>query len=1256
MMNEMSHFGKLALSIALAGTVWADINPVQVTVSSTQALIRYGTSFAAACSLEVRENSAASPLVNDVAPTKFEGANLDSRPGSARFGDTRIFVAGKRVAERAVDSILYSRALQAATLHVYRITCGAESVTGNFTTLTVPFGQTYMDPIPPDPDNPGEVKWPHLDYADRSKTYVDPQTGALLRRVSGPSDIHTLGPNWPGTWAPPFIETYPSTGSAWSAKAFPTSVTNNAADSLILLAGGLRVWGSYPVGTTAQTYSSEATGIIDYIQVGISAKTSNAACGNTDNCKIVICLTTDGVACHPYSQQFEQALTTTEKTFTFGDRTYVNQGGWIRPGKRWLAGPETVDHTGTVTCDGTAVVTGGPFSLAWGLGSRVTINGVSHAIASIQHEGQLTLQDNCAAGTWSYSGANFGVLIFAKRASPDAITITGATSVWEQSVAPQWPAGAFFDLCGPSTVNGPGGRPGYTCMLPLFQGLYWIDSESGDTRLIGRDNNSGFACIGVSTPLDARDGTRFYCYKGDGVQSFQYVGDFADRVPGFDYDSELLPTCTSSSNPSNQPCYIFTDITNGTKLSTLVKAFDSSYDSKIFPCCVLAGVNQLNHLMLRSYRGFENTPMWTVMFDPSATSNGEPGNRGCMSAATGDAARKGCVIGAIPNWLRPEMRGQPTKGDIVANPAPGWVSMQPMLWSGGGTLDGLGFWQVKTSDGFAFNTDRANGSNPNEVPGGLNQCPRNTLGAIGFRCTGEYITTQPGDLMYYNNVNRDPVHELLRLIKKNGDVWTFERGAADNKLACEPLFGLCNSGGPVQSSPKDPILYMASTSPRAYWNYVNDPHGNLIRGDQRDGAAHGFTRFGSHVESYNGTFDPRCVEPSQNGCYGIRYQNSLNEMQSFLDPTLLPRTNVVTHNPFFHGKGGFGDVNGVQTHPAGMGHASSAEDRRYFMDARPFNGQYSPDDSRRPKAVQVTGQLWKFPGSGPDALPLDRKFLATKAQSGWHPLVDVSRPRSVLTPFSSDQYKYCVALAAGECRFGSVAGEVYFNVPYLHYNFCYFPGQAGPGADSSDICVMNQAMVQDSILQVRMDGDPDMTGANQRVLTRGLAVSKMSVPFWNVLALPNSKWSIFRTRYISGIRPDAMLLKMPPADLSASGTVQPRFLAVPLNVTAGPNGTDNAVVEFGYAENGAATDLFCTSRRETCVTGRAAESAAIDNANPFYYASTEVGSVKGTPCSNGCKIFVPAIPDRVLYYRVRYRDGGDQTVAVSEIAALVSRE
>src|SRR5579871_141808 len=130
----------LLVSLSLAACAWGDITGVQVSVTSTQASIQYTTSSTAPCSVEVHESDLSFPLVNDVDPAKFSGANLDSRVGSAQGGNTRTFVAGKRVAERGLDSILYSRALQAATHHIFLITCSDGSYSGRFKTLNIPFG------------------------------------------------------------------------------------------------------------------------------------------------------------------------------------------------------------------------------------------------------------------------------------------------------------------------------------------------------------------------------------------------------------------------------------------------------------------------------------------------------------------------------------------------------------------------------------------------------------------------------------------------------------------------------------------------------------------------------------------------------------------------------------------------------------------------------------------------------------------------------------------------------------------------------------------------------------------------------------------------------------------------------------------------------------------------------------------------------------------------------------------------------------
>jgi hypothetical protein len=88
---------------------------------------------------------------------------------------------------------------------------------------------------------------------------------------------------------------------------------------------------------------------------------------------------------------------------------------------------------------------------------------------------------------------------------------------------------------------------------------------------------------------------------------------------------------------------------------------------------------------------------------------------------------------------------------------------------------------------------------------------------------------------------------------------------------------------------------------------------------------------------------------------------------------------------------------------------------------------------------------------------------------------------------------------------------------------------------------------------------------------------------------------------------------------------------------------DNAVIEFGYADNGPATSLYCTSRQEICV----AQSATVDPNTPFVFAQTE--TVTGAPCASGCVIAIPGIPQRLVYYRVKYRDAANNVLATTNI-------
>src|SRR5882757_3015546 len=106
----------------------------QATVTSTQAVFAYSTTNTSPCKLEVSERPDYAPLVHDVDPALYKDENLDSRSGSLVSGTTRVVVIGKRLSRIASDTRAYSLALQTNTLHYYRITCGSDTLTGQFTT------------------------------------------------------------------------------------------------------------------------------------------------------------------------------------------------------------------------------------------------------------------------------------------------------------------------------------------------------------------------------------------------------------------------------------------------------------------------------------------------------------------------------------------------------------------------------------------------------------------------------------------------------------------------------------------------------------------------------------------------------------------------------------------------------------------------------------------------------------------------------------------------------------------------------------------------------------------------------------------------------------------------------------------------------------------------------------------------------------------------------------------------------------------
>jgi hypothetical protein len=459
-------------------------------------------------------------------------------------------------------------------------------------------------------------------------------------------------------------------------------------------------------------------------------------------------------------------------------------------------------------------------------------------------------------------------------------------------------------------------------------------------------------------------------------------------------------------------------------------------------------------------------------------------------------------------------------------------------------------------------------------------------------------------------------NEYFRLLIKSGNTWTLERGYTKNPLR-EQFFAL-NANAYLIAVPAacDMKLYPCAKS-GARVNLDIDPLGQNLNGTTveetgSNGAGHTVVR---PVGEVNAVAFDGCplVDGLGYSCYNSRYGNNTLE-------TMTTERNIVfSGQPPFRKLLGVGVPNAVDSHPSMPGplhpmHTQPGGGPRWFLDGRVFDGgDFTGAPSN--EAVRLTGDLFRVTSA---QLPrLRRKILPTFAYCGSRILTDISGPGSSLGGGSGDAYKYCVAEQGGECRPGSQTGEVYFNCPQLGHRYCYTGIIGAQQSDTDDVCIADHASYTMSAIQMGFD-KPNMAGLYGRSITKQLSRPRYADVFWNVKTTPDGKWMLFRTMWANGFAHATLMAKLPPFP-GKDSINRADFLPVAVNVAASPDPTETrAFVEFGYNP-----DLQCTSRAETCVKG--------GGSNVFTFAFE---NETGVACASGCRIDIPALPQRVLYYRV----------------------
>ena len=486
---------------------------IRVQPSNTQAVFSYTAPDSFPCVLELSESQTYTPLVHDVDTAMFSASNTDSRPGNTSAGQTRQFVAGKRDIEYgnvgSSTGRYFSRALEANTLHYYRLTCTGGAATGSFTTAKRAFREYVRRALSGDRANPGNAPYPYLDPTVRNSSYIDPQTGLRHTALTFASDYFA------SFAAQAYSDAADMNGMTWSA---PTNVYGSSS-STTAASGTGNLWigvrntalsNTYDYAGAGPSYDDQAqpgsNGSINYYQVNIQGMVSSG----TD--ALSACLTVDRVNCATTPATLN--LTSSLQTLTVGTFSTTpngaNGGNGADPAlfnanppvNRWHA----FTHTGTVTADGNGKLTwvsGNYFDTYWGSSSflrlstvsaaNACLSGASHTIASVTSGIVATTTDMPAAGTYFYCANNFGVLI--KRISPDSRTVTlqNATFSISVSAGPLWISTSDVPFISSVPMNN-----GYYMVLVPSTGpllLYFFNTATGVSTLIGptkaNSNNSG---------------------------------------------------------------------------------------------------------------------------------------------------------------------------------------------------------------------------------------------------------------------------------------------------------------------------------------------------------------------------------------------------------------------------------------------------------------------------------------------------------------------------------------------------------------------------------------------------------------------------------------------------------------------------------------------------------------------------------------------------------------------------------------------
>ncbi|HEY4089728.1 MAG TPA: hypothetical protein VGM43_27565 [Bryobacteraceae bacterium] len=1264
-----------------------------IGVSPTQAVIHYQAPNSADCQVKVSRNSSLTPLAHDVDPVLFSGSDVDSRPGNviSPSKTDRYFVVGHKRADVAADGQRYSRALEAFSEYFYRVSCSGNVQTGRFVTANPPLGNDYPEPPPFDATAFGNWAWPTIDWNDQSRTYIDPMTGILFKRATGPGwfgqmqsgftfasalDLNALSgltSGWTnvnnilsGTASvkagytgaggdPIFLAFDPAQLVGYNNKQFSGWSPNTQTLDNILL----RVFGT-GTGTVSACLSDDSGGHCASPAFNVAALQSGG--GNPAGTFPVACGSDSATGCFPNNGFW---------------------GGWnFTPTRGQMAA-----YSGTVNVSGSTVTAGSntSFSLNWKPGSKVSIAGTAPACASnlctislVNSSTSLTIVEVVSSvNNAVFRTANSGVMVWINKAGSTYSASISASVDFAYSDQSTMPAAGSTAQCSPHPTTVSYAADGVTPIAPVAgelclathpngpgQYLFLLIPSTGETRYLApifftnpsdpvADQVSSLR--GLPNSFDVSDPNTIYA---QGISPSGTIMIFSGTYNAATYKyrtyshslyplAKYNPGQDSTQNPFQDPAWSDTGITwvnrtkasQGKDLGTQIAVTDPNWDATIYNGATVTRVGN-------SKAFATNTP----------TTFGETiGLFHAVDLNTGAVYANATSYGTFPaRWCA-------VHSDVIVD---GWYGMlcNPLggayAWQGNSSLIGIGPWQLTPTavlkNGSFSNDTSLTATSPMDACGTIPSFLSSVLPAnpscVTFKsamaCShtpnpvelakwpcetnpswSEIQQVAPGDGLFVLNGHAG-VETLLVVSVTNLGSGSYQFTAVRGTTSKGAL--AAPSGWTAYAVP--PLTDCSATSSctggaPGYWYKLSDP---TFQWRVDPGVFAGHSDLGSGPKAGTSTY-----------CYtGVCRYNVPFEQQ--IDDRFKTAKK--------YQDGSFAGVQGsvaMQGYPSLRQLNAPLTEQVWLANYRHLNPSFGagPEVQSDIGAVSYslvpgTSGVYKFTSVNGG---LHYKQVPVAAFAGYHLLKDVSSPTRGNIITDATQWQLCVVLTAGECRTGSAAGEVYMSVPqgltrgdqncvanWYDDNFpCAFSSPAKAGY-----------MVQEGTSK------DDPNGTNWRRISMGFSGYGRQFEFGTFIPDPTGTWAFSEGYWLDGVRNDLMIAKLPPWPNPQDVTVnRTNFIQQSVQIGAGQNLT-SARVRFGYTENGNVSDFFCTARQETCVTAGSASSAN----TPYWFISENQG---WQSCSSGCTVSVPAIPGRVLFYAVDRQDGAGNTVPGSPQVVVV---